>query len=118
VFGEMQLPASRLYGVAIALVSGLYSIVSGLGDDSAAMRMGTSVMTVIGAVVIVHGIVLLTPLARRLGTVSGPLMAAWAAVMLTNQLLAGTMGWDAGMVALAILMLISGLIMSIRTGGS
>jgi hypothetical protein len=110
--------SSRLYGAAIALVSGLYSVASGLGDDSAAMRMGTSVMLVIGGVVIVHGIVLLTPIAERMGAVSGPLMVAWAAVMLTNQLLAGTMGWDGGMVALACLMLISGLIMSIRTRGS
>ena len=45
-------------------------------------------------------------------------MSVWAAVMLANQLLvAATSGsmiasWDAGMVALAVLMLASGLIMS------
>ena len=82
--------------------------------------MSDSVMLVVGIVVIVHGIVLLTQLAERLGRASGPLMIEWAAIMLANQLLAATMSGsmivssDAGMVALAVLMLASGLIMSRR----
>lgn len=69
---------------------------------------------------IAHGIVLLTPLAERLGRASGPLMIVWAAIMIGNQVVATTMPggamrpttWDVGMVALAVLMLVSGLIMS------
>jgi hypothetical protein len=66
--------------------------------------------------------VLVTPLAERVGRASGPLMIVWAAIMLANQVLAATMSsaamfsWDAGMVALAVLMLGSGLIMSRRPG--
>lgn len=100
--------------------------------------------------VLVYGTVLLTAYADRLGDASGPLMIAYALVMLVNQALLGTgmldagagmaadgmsttdgmeatgtmggrgitagMGWDAGMVALAVLMLASGVIMT-RGGG-
>lgn len=128
---------TRLYGAAIAFTSGLYS----LWSASTASRMVTSgwLMLVLGVVVVVHGAVLLTDYADRLGDASGPLMVAYALVMLLNQSLLGTgmmadgsgmgmnggmsgsamttgMGWDAGMVALAVLMLFSGLIMH-RDGG-
>lgn len=75
-------------------------------------------MLLVGVVVIAHGIVLLTPLAGRIGRASGPLMIVWAAIMLANQLLTATMSrsmmasCDAGMVALAAVMLASGVIMS------
>lgn len=130
---------TRLYGASIALASGLYSIWSVTG----ASRMVASswLMLVLGAVVVVHGVVLLTPAAERLGRASGPLMIGYAAVMLLNQALLGTgtmddgsgmgmdggmgagnatagMGWDAGMVALAGLMLVSGLIMTWNGGSS
>ncbi|QLD86578.1 hypothetical protein HWV23_12855 [Natronomonas halophila] len=130
---------TRLYGAAIAFVSGLYS----LWSASMASRMVTSgwLMGVLGVVVIVHGAVLLTEYAERLAGASGPLMIAYSIVMLLNQAFLGTgmmndgsemgmnggmsggmasssmttgMGWDAGMVALAVLMLISGLIMASR----
>lgn len=120
---------TRLYGAAIAVVSG-YS----LWNASTASRMVTSswLMLVLGVVVLVHGVVLLTDFADRLGDASGPLMVGYALVMLLNQILLGTgamadgsgmgsemggsvttagMGWDAGMVALAVLMLVSGVIM-------
>lgn len=98
-------------------------------------------MTVLGILVIIHGAVLLTPYASRLGNASGPLMIGYSLVMLLNQALVGTtgsmnwgmggsmdsgmgsgmgagmtagMGWDLGMVALAMLMLISGVIMTNR----
>ncbi|MGH2381875.1 MAG: hypothetical protein ACRDG7_11730 [Candidatus Limnocylindria bacterium] len=109
---------TRLYAGAIALVSGIYSIGSAIAGGMAMMPMNDSVMLLVGIVVIAHGIVLLTPLAERLGRASGPLMVVWAAVMLANQLLATTMSsgsmmvsWDPGMVAVAVLMLASGLIM-------
>ncbi len=108
----MTASGTRLYGAAIAIVSGIYSVASGLAGSAMAMPMGGSVMVVIGVVVIVHGVVVLTPLAARLGNASGPLMIVWAAVMLVNQLFAGMMSWDGGMVALAALMLASGAIMS------
>jgi hypothetical protein len=126
---------TRLYGAAIAFASGLYSV----SNASAASSMGTSgwLMLVLGTIVLLHGIVLLTPYASRLGAASGPLMIAYSLVMLLNQALLGTgmiddgsgmgmsdgmgmgssamtagMGWDAGMATLAILMLVSGLIMT------
>ncbi|WP_132060709.1 hypothetical protein [Halorussus amylolyticus] len=127
---------TRLYGAAIAFTSGIYS----LWSASMASRMTTGgwLMAVLGVVVVAHGAVLLTDAAARLGDASGPLMVAYAILMLANQALFGTgmvgdgrmgmdsqmnpgmgestisagMGWDAGMVALAVLMLVSGVIMS------
>ena len=85
------------------------------------MPASMTAMLVIGLVVVVHGIVLLTPVAERFGRASGPLMVVWAVIMLGIQALAamsssdpmmGSPSWDVGMVALAVLMLVSGLIMS------
>ena len=132
---------TRLYGAAIGVVSGGYS----LWSASTATAMGTSgwLMALLGVVVLVHGVVLLTEYADRLGDASGPLMIGYAVLMLLNQALFGTgitggmgngmnggmgggtmggttggtmgMGWDAGMVALAVLMLLSGVIMTQHT---
>ncbi|MFD1599650.1 hypothetical protein [Halobellus rarus] len=130
---------TRIYGAAIAFASGLYS----LWSASMATRMTTSgwIMGLLGVVVLLHGAVLLTDYADRLGAASGPLMIAYSLVMLLNQALLGTgmmnggamggsamgmnggstvtagMGWDAGMAVLAALMLVSGVIMA-RNGGS
>ena len=132
--------ATRLYASSIAIVSGLYSIGSAAGTmmstpmmTATALGIGGWIMLGLGVVVLVHGIVLLTPLADRLGRRSGPLMVLWAVVMLLNQGLSAVvsgwgmpgspmdgnsmmadMGWDAGMVAIAVLMLASGLIMTRR----
>lgn len=109
---------TRLYAASIALVSGAYSVTSAIDDDMGSMPMSDSVMLLTGAVVMIHGVVLLTPLATALGRASGLLMVLWAAIMLGNQALApssagmmGGSGWDGGMVGLALLMLASGLIM-------
>jgi hypothetical protein len=111
---------ARLYGAAIAIVSGTYSVVSatiGMGP----MGVGGLVMLVVGILVLAHGVALLTTAAAVLGRASGPLMIVWAAIMLLNQLLTatlpgwtmgGSMRWDGGMVAIALIMLASGLIMS------
>ncbi|GAB7012433.1 hypothetical protein [Halolamina salina] len=128
---------TRLYGAAIAVVSGAYSLWSA---SVGPMGTGGWLMLALGAVVLVHGALLLTDYADRLGDASGPLMIAYAVLMLLNQTLLGTgmidgmdggmnggmgggmqggttmpsagMGWDAGMVALALLMLLSGVIMT------
>ena len=109
----------RLYGGAIGIVSGSYSIASAVAGMEATLPVDRSVMLVIGVVVLVHGILLLTPAAQRLGRSSGPLMVLWAAIMIGNELLRMRSGgpmiamtWDGGMIALAILMLTSGLIMT------
>lgn len=129
---------TRLYGAAIAFVSGLYS----LWSASMASRMVAAgwLMAVLGVVVLVHGGVLLTEYANRLGSASGLLMVVYSLLMLLNQALLGTgmmddgngmgmnggmggsgmggsgmtagMGWDAGMVSLAVLMFVSGFIMA------
>jgi len=130
--------ATRLYASSIAIVSGLYSIGSAAGTmmstpmmTDTALAIGGWIMLGLGIIVLVHGSVLLTPMAGRFGRSSGPLMVLWAVIMLLNQgvsaLISGWgmpgsrlgggamttgMGWDAGMVAIAVLMLASGLIMS------
>ena len=139
---------TRQYGAAIALVSGLYSLISATGGGG---MMGTNsgwLMLLLGIVVLVHGVVLLTPYANRLGSASGPLMIGYSLLMLLNQALVGTTGsmnwgmgggmgsgmgsgmsggmgstmtagmtWDLGMVALAVLMLVSGVIMTNTPSG-
>ena len=116
-------PDTRLYAAAIAVVSGSYSMVSAFADGMGSMPMSDSIMFLIGVVVTMHGLVLLTPAVVRLGRAGGPLMVLWSAIMLGNQALAamtssgsmrGAAAWDGGMVAIAILMLTSGLIMSRR----
>ncbi|MFB6195452.1 MAG: hypothetical protein ABEI80_04720 [Haloplanus sp.] len=136
--------AVRQYGAAIALVSGVYSLLSATGNGMMWSNSGL-LMAALGIVVVVHGVVLLTPYADRIGTASGPLMIGYATLMLLNQALVGVtgsatwgmgggmspgmggmaggmnggmppgMGWNLGMVALAVLMLISGVIMTIRS---
>ncbi|SDX91691.1 hypothetical protein [Halopenitus persicus] len=140
---------TRLYGAAIAVTSGLYSVAS--ATTGSRTGVGGWIMGSLGVVVIVHGVALLTDAATRLGDVSGPLMVGYAAVMLLLQALYGIgllaggtsgggmmdgsgmmggsgmmdgsgmmggsgmtagMGWDAGMVALALLMLVSGIVMT------
>lgn len=118
---DRPIPTMRLYGAVIAFASGGYSV--------AAASTGTStratLMLVLGLVVVVHGAILLTALAGRLGDASGPLMVAYALLMLANQawpgigmggmmMDGGMMAWDPGMVTLALLMLASGVIMTIR----
>lgn len=133
---------TRLYGASIGVVSGGYS----LWSASMASSMGTGgwLMAVLGVVVLVHGALLLTEYADRIGDASGPLMIGYAGLMLVNQALLGSgmmdgmgtmgttgmdgrmgmggstatagMGWDAGMVALAALMLASGVIMAQASG--
>ena len=134
-----SLSTMRLYGAAIALVSGTYSAYLSVTDMS--MTTDGWFMLALGSIVFVHGLALLTPATRRLGTASGPLMLGYSALMLLNQLrlAAGwmtdggvgamdggmnsmgstsemaTMGADAGMVAIAALMFASGLIMTVRS---
>lgn len=133
---------TRAYGAAIALVSGVYSLVTATAGSMMGTTSGT-LMLLLGVVVVGHGVVLLTPYADRLGNASGPLMVVYALVMLLNQAVVGAtganwgmggvdgmggmgggmggmnggmgtmpgMGWDLGMVALAVLMLASGVLM-------
>lgn len=133
---------TQLYGAAISLVSGIYSLWS--ASMATEMTAGGWLMVVLGVVVIAHGAVLLTDGADRLGDASGPLMIGYSVLMLLNQALVGTgtmggmgstgmdggmgmggstggmtaMGWDAGMVALAVLMLVSGVIMLQGSSGT
>jgi hypothetical protein len=132
---------TRQYGAAIALVSGVYSLASATTGSGMMGSNSGLLMALLGVIVIVHGIVLLTPYASQLGNASGPLMVGYSLVMLLNQALVGVtgsmnwgmggrmgtgmnggmgssmttgMGWDLGMVALAVLMLLSGIIMTNR----
>ena len=110
---------TRLYAGSIAIVSGIYSIATTGGMPMAGPMTTTGgwIMLVIGIIVLVHGATLLTPAAANLGRISGPLMIAWASIMLLNAWLlpaGGMMDASGGMVAIAVLMLASGLIMTLR----
>lgn len=121
---------TRLYAGSIAIVSGVYAIGSValdltaapmMTDVTATLGIGGWIMLAIGVVVLVHGVLLLTPAADGMHRISGPLMILWAVVMLLDQWLLGMttsmmgMAVDAGMIAVAVLMLVSGLIMSRST---
>lgn len=132
VKGSGMVSDTQLYGSVIAITSGIYSLWS--ASTTPQLMTGNLVMLIVGIVVLIHGGVLLTRYADRLENASGPLMMGYAVIMLLNQLLLGTgvlrtsgmgmqsgmgpsqmtvgMGWDAGMVFLAVLMLASGLIMT------
>ncbi|MFW6153066.1 MAG: hypothetical protein ACOC42_01765 [Halobacteriota archaeon] len=116
----------RLYGAAIAIVSGAYSLWS--ASMAAGFDVNAWLMLVLGAVVVIHGVLMLTQFADRLNSISGPLMVGYALIMLAHQALLGlgmmgteggtamepartTMAFDGGMVALAALMLVSGVLM-------
>lgn len=123
---------ARLYGGTIAVVSGAYSLVRGTGGE---MLGSDWVMLLLGAIVLVHGIVLFASTTALAGA-SGPLMVGYSVLMLGNQLwmatstpmgtgMNGSMGmtgtgiaggYDLGMVAIAIIMLASGIIMMRRDG--
>lgn len=121
--GREAISTQRLYGSAIALVSGGYSLyLSWTGPE---MTTQTWAMILIGVIVIAHGIVLLTPAAERIAAISGPLMIGYALVMVALQwwmdmeepdMMGEAMSADPGMVAIALLMLLSGIIMTRRQG--
>ncbi len=138
--GEPTSPIStmRLYGSLIAFISGSYSVY--LSTAGSGMSGSAWFMLALGVVVVIHGVVLLTPVATRLGTASGPLMIGYAVLMLLNQglmltrdpmgsgmdsgmgsgmnggMASGVATVDGGMVAIAVLMLASGVIMTVRRG--
>lgn len=139
--GDDSISTMRLYGASIAIVSGGYSLYQ--ATTGAGMPESAWLMVALGVVVLVHGVVLLTPAASTLGRASGPLMIGYAVLMLVNQAwlttisdsemaddgmmndgmqsgmdAASAMGTDAGMVAIAVLMLASGVIMTRRAGMS
>lgn len=143
----MDVSAIRLYGASIGIVSGLYSMGAATLRTGSGMAASEWFMLVLGLVVLVHGILLVTPYADRIGNASGPLMILYSLLMLLNQGVMATMdgpgdrmgggmdggmgmetgmetaagasgmGVDVGMVALAVLMLASGVIMTWGSDG-
>lgn len=102
----------HLYGGAIGVVSGTYSLVPGMNMMNAMPLLSS----LIGLAALAHGILLFTAHADRIDRYNGPLMVAYAAGML----LVSSTAWMqpmremTGMVPLALLMLVSGLIMMDR----
>ena len=120
----------------------LYQATTGMAMSGMGASGSAWFMAALGVVVLVHGAVLLTPAATALGRASGPLMVVYSVLMLVNQAWLATtgrggmmngstmndvsmsdgmqsgmdaaMGADAGMVAIAVLMLASGVIMTQR----
>lgn len=126
-----RISTMRLYGSAIAVVSGVYSVFLSTNAEMMGSMWG---MLLLGLIVLVHGVVLLTDWAAQLGEWSGPLMIGYSVLMLLNQAWVestasmesnamgggmttstmGSAGADSGMVAIAVLMLASGFIMTVR----
>lgn len=114
------LPTMWLYGALIAFASGGTSLV--LSTTGPTMGATAWAMLLVGLAVVAHGVVLLLPLARPMAPWHGPLMVLWGLAMLTIQGWMARMtapmdpgatpGVDVGMVALAVLMLASGLVMA------
>lgn len=135
---DRRISSTRLYGSVIAIVSGVYSL--WLATGGAGMTGSAWLMLLLGVIVLLHGVVLVTPLAATIGSASGPLMIVYAALMLVNQVWmasrsdsgsvggmdggmggmdgAAMMGPDAGMIAIAVLMFASGVIMTLRSHDS
>lgn len=55
---NMVTPTTRQYGAAIALVSGLYSLISVAGGNGMMRTNSGLFMAVLGTVVVIHGVVL------------------------------------------------------------
>jgi|GEM_PF-1354612 uncharacterized membrane protein HdeD (DUF308 family) len=112
-----KLPSETVYASTLAIVSGVYSILMGYVPG---MPIRTLV-TFLGIVVILHGILLLFP-SKKINLSSqdsGFLMVLYGLLMLSDQLfsqLTSSMmiGWDAGMISLSLLMLVSGRLMLIK----
>ena len=127
--GDAAHSTTRLYGGTIAVVSGIYSLLLGAGGE---MVGADWVMFGLGMIVLVHGVVLFAS-PSLLSGISGPLMVVYALLMLGNQVWMTTMdpmgtsmgmgfssgmgpGYDLGMIAIAVIMLASGIIMIRRPG--
>lgn len=126
----------RLYGRLIPVVSGGCSVYQSVTGP--VMTGSAWVMATVGVIVIAHGVVLLIPAVDRLGMTSGPLIITYAVVTLLNQglvmtaewmsgemsagmrsgmdgrMTTGRMGVDGGMIAIAVLMLVSGVATTVR----
>lgn len=91
VYGQRFLTSRPLsahpvgYLPVTAFPTGLYSLWS--ASSASEMVLSGWLILGLGLVVLVHGTVLLTDLADRLGTASGPLMIGYAAIVLLNQAL-------------------------------
>lgn len=86
--------ASRAEFARTVEYSGMYSVAMSLDMTSTT----DTVMAALGAVVVVHGLAFLTPLAARIGRADGPLMLAYSLLMLGNQALmclSASRRWDA-----------------------
>lgn len=119
---NQRISTMRWYASAIAVVSGGYSLY--LSWTAPEMTTAMWVMLALGLVVTIHGVLLLTPFAANIVTVSGALMMTYAVGMLAIQwwidmgqsdmMMGESMSADPGMIAIAILMLFSGILMERR----
>ncbi len=117
----------KLIGSIIAIVGGGYSIY--FSTTSATMNTSMWLMLVLGLIVFIHGVLIMTRFASRLGRGNGVAMIIYSVLMLANQVwmetretpigmnggeMAESTSWDPWMTVIAVLMLASGLIMTVR----
>lgn len=101
--------SSEIYGGLIAVISGVYSISLGMQSMNMASMW---LMYILGAIVLAHGIALLTDLDLEFLQYSGELMIGYSVIMLLNQAWMYSMEmFDPGMAAIATIMLGNGIIM-------
>lgn len=130
-FDPMPESAIKLYAGSIAVVAGGYTVLSAtrVGAD---LSTAAWAMILLGAVVLAHGVAMFTQLADRRETAHGPSMVVYAVLLVLSQGWismggagsagdgsdggAAFLGWDPGVVALAVLLLVSGIIMIEEAG--
>lgn len=114
----------RLYTGVIAIITGAYSFLIGMLSTYFELQ---PVLIVLGFLVGIHGAVMVTPLAERYTRLNGILMMVFGALMIAYQAWMGATttlgrsmgqqlgawvnpGYDMGMVALALLLFLAGVI--------
>jgi hypothetical protein len=116
--------SGRLYGGVIAIITGAYSFLIGMLSTYFEFE---PVLIVLGFLVGIHGAVMVTPLADRYTRLNGILMMGFGALMIAYQAWMGITtpmgrslgqqlgawvnpGYDMGMVALALILFLAGVI--------
>ena len=132
--GMRSSDTSRWYGGLVAVVAGIYAIAMAAWGPG--MSYADWFLLVVGGVVFGHGVALVGGFSRRLDATSGALLVGYALVLVLSQAWLGvrddsplqqgtlsspsvhrelgwsTLPWDPGLVALAIVLLGSGVIMT------
>jgi hypothetical protein len=125
-----ELSQGRIYEGLIALVAGVYALSIGgyaflantmfAGSPSTALTPGATAMFSLtigtGLIIVIHGVLLFTDFDAKFAKYSGPLMILYAFLMILDQAVSPAAGFGAGMIAFALLMVFTGMMMMHNEG--